>query len=88
MRGLDNWITGNQGEDHPDNREPCECCEEQAAVKRGLCRECFDGGLEDYHDGRREDERLEAIDTGGLDASIATCDRVSAALRGAADSID
>jgi hypothetical protein len=88
MRGLDAWITGNQGEDHPDNREPCEWCEERAAVKRGLCRECYDAGLEDYHDGRREDERLETIDATGLDASIETCARVSAALRAERDSID
>jgi hypothetical protein len=88
MKGLDNWITGNDGYDHPDNREPCAWCDDQAAVKRGLCRDCYDAGREDEDERRREDEKIEAIDTAGLDASIATCERVTAALRGAADSID
>ena len=84
MKGLDAYITGHEGRDHPDNRKPCKECEEQAAVKRGLCRDCYDAGLEDYHDGLREERR---IDTAGLEASIATCDRVSAALRAERDSI-
>jgi len=25
MKGLDAWITGNYGEDHPDNQPCCEC---------------------------------------------------------------
>ena len=48
MRGLDAWITGNWGDDHPDNQlcpecgrdgdhhcEKCGCCEAE-----GTCWEC------------------------------------------------
>jgi hypothetical protein len=59
---LDHLITGAWGYDHPDNQEPCEWCGDAAAVKRGLCRECYDAGEADYHEGRREDEKLETID--------------------------